>query len=90
MDAAKGYAYFGTYMYPGQVVKVALGSGMAAPSRVGAATLNSGEDLVWSVAIDAANGYAYFGTSTSPGIVVKVALGLGTDAPSCVGTVTLN
>jgi hypothetical protein len=43
-------------------------------TRVGALTLNSGEDYLRSAAIDPAGDYAYFGTSTSPGEVVKVRL----------------
>ncbi len=42
IDAANGYAYFGTNTFPGQVVKVALGAGAAPPTRVGALTLGVG------------------------------------------------
>jgi len=41
-------------------------------TRVGALTLNTGENTLYSAVIDTANGYAYFGTETAPGIVVKV------------------
>ena len=41
-------------------------------TRVGALTLQSGEDWLYSAVIDTANGFAYFGTMTWPGIVVKV------------------
>src|SRR3989442_4719989 len=43
-------------------------------SRVGALTLNPGEEYLCSAIIDSANGFAYFGTFTSPGVVVKVRL----------------
>jgi len=42
-------------------------------SRVGALTLNSGENYLNSAVIDPADGYAYFGTY--PGIVVRIDLG---------------
>jgi len=91
IDTANGYAYFGTYTSPGRVVKFALGSGANPPSRIGAVTLNSGENNLYGHAvIDIANGYAYFGTDTSPGRVVKVALGAGANPPTRIGAVTLN
>src|SRR3990167_5867913 len=90
VDTANGYAYFGTDTSPGRVIKVALGAGAAAPTRVGAVTLNSGENSLFSAVVDPANGYAYFGTDTSPGRVVKVALGASAAAPTRVGAVTLN
>ena len=90
VDAAAGYAYFGTNTIPGTVIKVALGSGTDAPRRVGALTLNSGEDYLESAVIDTAAGYAYFGTYTSPGRVVQVALGKDTDAPTRVSAVTFS
>ncbi|MBI3735385.1 hypothetical protein HY256_02610, partial [Candidatus Sumerlaeota bacterium] len=61
IDAAGGFAYFGTHTVPGTVVKVALG-GAGAPTRVGAVTLKEGEDNLTCGVIDAAAGYAYFGT----------------------------
>lgn len=42
--------------------------------RVGAITLEDGEDSMLSAVIDADGGFAYFGTNTSPGRVVKVDL----------------
>ena len=79
--AAAGYAYFGTWTSPGRVVKVALGAGTDPPTRVGAVTLNAGENLLNNAVIDAVADYAYFGTKTMPGRVVKVALGAGADPP---------
>jgi uncharacterized repeat protein (TIGR01451 family) len=70
LDATNGYAYFGTYTTPGQVVKVRLSDF----TRVGAITLNSGEDKLRSAVLDATNGYAYFGTNTTPSQVIKVRL----------------
>ncbi len=88
IDAAAGYAYFGTDTAPGRVVKVALnGSGL--PMRVGALTLNAGEDYLIAAVIDPAGGYAYFGTRTAPGIVVKVALN-GDGPPIRVGALKLD
>ena len=55
---------------PGIVVKVRLSDF----TRVGALTLNPGEDLVNAAVIDPAGGFAYFGTDTIPGVVIKVRL----------------
>src|SRR5439155_21235918 len=55
-------------------------------TRVGALTLNPGEDKLFSAVIDSANGFAYFGTGTSPGVVVRVSLSDFTR----VGALTLN
>jgi hypothetical protein len=90
IDSSAGYAYFGTWTSPGQVVKVALGGYGIPPSRVGAVTLNSGEDGLLSAVIDPSAGYAWFGTITKTGRVVKVSLGTGTNPPVRVGAVTLN
>jgi len=90
IDASHGYAYFGTFTAPGQIIKVALGAGAAPPHRVGALTLHAGEDYLTSAVIDPGNGYAYFGTSTAPGQIIKVALGAGAAPPERVGAVTLN
>ena len=40
--------------------------------RVGALTLNQGENYLQCAAIDPGAGFAYFGTDTAPGQVVKV------------------
>ncbi|MDX2177510.1 MAG: hypothetical protein SF028_13680 [Candidatus Sumerlaeia bacterium] len=88
IDAANGYAYFGTGGYPATVVKVALGSGGAPPVRVGAVRLNTGEDDLRCAVIDPVNGYAYFGGIT--GRIVKIGLGAGSDPPTRVGAVTLD
>ena len=77
-----GFAYFGTYTYPGVVVKVRLSN----LTRVGALTLDWGEHQLFSAVIDQPNGFAYFGTFTDPGIVVKVRLSDFTR----VGALTLN
>ncbi len=93
IDPANGYAYFGTGepFVPGRVVKVALGAGANLPTRVGAVTLEDGENQLASAVIDVVGGYAYFGTGVSgvPGRVVKVALGAGANLPMRVGAVTL-
>ncbi len=87
IDATNGYAYFGTFSYPGRVVKVNLDTG----ETVGAVSLNYGEDVLTSAVIDASAGYAYFGTYyPNPGRVIKVALGAGDTPPTRVGAITLN
>ena len=55
-------------------------------TRVGATTLNTGEEYLFSAVIDPAGGFAYFGTYTASGIVVKVRLSDFTE----VGALTLN
>lgn len=70
VDAANGFAYFGTYTTPAFVVKVRLSDF----TRVGAIALNPGEDKILSGSLDSSNGFAYFGTTTWPGIVVKIRL----------------
>jgi len=57
-----------------------------AQTRVGALTLNTGENDLRSAVIDVSGGFAYFGTDTSPGRVVKVRLSDFTR----VGALTLN
>jgi len=96
IDPTNGHAYFGTQTFlrlgtsPGRVVKVALGPGSDPPTRVGAVTLDTGENELRCAVIDAASGHAYFGTYTYTGHVVKVALGAGSDPPTRVGGVTLD
>src|SRR5207237_6194884 len=75
-------AYFGTYSEPGIIIKVRLSDF----TRVGALTLGSGEDDLYSAVIDPAGGFAYFGTDTFPGIVVKIRLSDFTR----VGSLTMN
>jgi len=55
-------------------------------ARVGALTLNSGENSVGCAVIDPAGGFAYFGNFTAPGTIVKVRLSDFTR----VGVLTLN
>ena len=67
----------------GVVVKVRLSDF----TRVGALTLNSGENGLYSAVIDPTGDHAYFGTTASnPGVVVKVRLSDFTR----VGALTLN
>jgi len=78
IDAAKGFAYFGTS--EGIIVKVRLSDF----TRVGALTVNLGQDNhLSSAVIDTANGFAYFGSYE--GKIVKVRLSDFTLA----GTLTL-
>ncbi len=89
IDTDNGYAYFGTTTSPARVVKVKLGQGGAAPTRIGAVILETNENNLRCAVIDTENGYAYFGTTTFPGRVVKINLGTGEDPPTRVGAVTL-
>src|SRR5260370_32478988 len=74
---AGGFGYFGTQASPGSVVKVRLSDFQ----RVGALTLNSGENLLDSAVIDPAGGFAYFGTDNNPGIVVKIDISAAAPPP---------
>lgn len=89
IDEVNGYAYFGTFTSPGQIVKVALARGETPARRVGAVTLGPNEFSVWSGVIDAEAGYAYFGVSSNPVRVVKIALGEEDAPPTRVGHVAL-
>jgi hypothetical protein len=96
IDTGKGYAYFGSgdQGTVGKVIKIALGSGSAAPTRIGAVTLAASEVGTMSATIDPANGFAYFGTATYTGDgqsrVVKVGLGTGNTAPTRVGAAVMS
>src|SRR2546427_175621 len=68
IDAANGFAYFGTQTFPGTVVKIRFSDF----TRVGAVTLNPGEDFLTSTVIDVSSGFVYFGTADFPGVIVKV------------------
>ena len=70
IDPSGEFAYFGTFSFPGRVVKVNL----ATFEVVDVLTLESGEDQLRSAVIDPEGEFAYFGTLTSPGRVVKVDL----------------
>lgn len=91
IDAEAGYAYFGTYTAPGRVIKVALGSGDNAPTRIGEVTLTPDENKLRCAVIDPENGYAYFGTEDTfkGSAIVKVALGEGDDPPRRIGSARL-
>ncbi len=86
------HAYFGTddtdpgRTDPGRVVKVQMSGATCAQgvdcggmARVGAVTLEAGEDRLFSAVSDGT--HVYFGTLTSPGRVVKVRLQALTPAP---------
>ncbi len=70
IDPTGEFAYFGTFTFPGRVVKIDL----ATFEVVDVLNLESGEDQLRSAVIDPAGEFAYFGTLTSPGRVVKVDL----------------
>jgi len=97
MDASGTYALFGTGSYftpgPGKVVKVALGSGTNAPTRVGAVTLQTDEEVLQSAVNDPLTGYAWFGAA-GPGYtksqVIKVSFEAGGAAPCRVGATVLS
>ncbi len=86
IDAANGYAYFGTFTSSGIIIKVDL----ATFQRVGALTLDPGEDILTSAVLDDVDGFAYFGTATAPGIVVKIDLSTFTRASAVTLDVNLN
>ncbi|HDP35459.1 MAG TPA: DUF5011 domain-containing protein, partial [Candidatus Hydrogenedentes bacterium] len=92
IDYARGYVYYGTNVsgFAGRVVKVKMNLPSQAPSRIGAATCDPGENELSSAVIDTVRGQAYFGTNTSPGYVVKVSLETGDFAPIRIGSVALN
>jgi len=99
IDAANGFAYFGSYTFPfgcpspgAFVVKIALGSGAGLPTRVGSLPLSYPSSCVpipLCAVADPGNGYAYFGIDTRPGIVCKIALGTGATPPSSPGSLKL-
>ena len=95
IDPANGYAYFGTYdvaasRVPAKVFKVAPGAGNAAPTLVGALTLNAGERELSTAVIDPASGYAYFGTDhTYPAKIFQIKLGTGAALPTETGVLQL-
>ncbi len=85
IDAANGVALIaGT----SSIVKINLGSGSNAPTRVGGINLTGGDANVQCGVIDAAGTYAYFGSFG--GNVVKIALNAPASAPTKVGSLTLN
>jgi hypothetical protein len=95
IDAASGYAYFGTYdvapsLIPAKVYKVALGTGNNPPTLVGSLKLDPGEGYLSTAVIDAANGFAYFGSDlTCPANVFQIALGAGNALPTETGMLQL-
>lgn len=89
LDPAAGIGLFTTETTPGRVVKVALGAGDAAPTRVGAVTLAAGENNAQATLIDAASGYAWIGTRTDPGRVAKLSVGAPNAAPQRIGGLVL-
>lgn len=81
IDTANGYGYFGAAISsPSRIVKVRLSDF----TRVGAITMNSGEDMPGASFID--GGYLYVAMRTTPGKVVKIRL----SDFSRVGALTLN
>src|SRR5262249_40018774 len=86
LDLPNGYGYFTA---TGEIVKVALGTGAAAPTLVSMMPLSSGEFMTDAM-IDPAAGYAYFSGSASAGAeIIKAALGTGAAAPTRVATLNL-
>jgi len=91
LDTVNGYGYFGALSNnPGHIVKIALGTGSAAPVYVNSLTLNSGESSVQGAVADVANGYAYFACGTNPTTIVKVQMTAGNAPPVRVNARTLN
>jgi len=89
-DSSTGYMYFCTSSSPSMVLKVAPGSGSAAPTLISSLTLNTGENGCNAIAVDSGTGYGYVGSSTSPGIIVKFNLGSGSNSPTRMSALSLN
>ena len=96
IDPASGHAWFGTaVVQPGKIVKVALGTGNAPPTRTGATVARADEWDFQSAVVDSAGDYAlfgtgqYFGETGAGGKIVKVALGAGGAAPARVSALSL-
>ena len=92
LDSVNNVALFSTDYgsgVPAQVIKIAFGVGGAPPTRVGAVTLNAGEERCYAAVIDPSTNQALFGTITTPAIVVKIAVNAANAAPTRVGAVTL-
>ena len=66
-DITNGYAYWGCDVSPAIVVKVAIGSGAALPTRIGSVVFNSGQNFAESIVLDTTSGVAYVGLYTTPG-----------------------
>src|SRR2546427_9722700 len=66
--------FVGLVLVFSMVAVSALIPSVTAFTRVGALTLNAGENHLRSAVVVAAGGYAYVGTETSAGIVVEVRL----------------
>ena len=94
IDTDLNFAYFGTNTENGAngAYVVKINTAPAGFARVGAVTLNDGEDFLTSAVIDTSLKFAYFGTNTQNGAngayVVKVNVSSGTFAR--VSAVTLN
>ena len=87
IDAANGYAYFGTSnSSPQYVLKIALEQGPTSPSLTGTLAAAANQSSLGAVAIDTAGGFAYF--ATADGGVLKVLLGAGSAAPEESGYAT--
>ncbi len=94
LDSANGVALFATHPTPSfsgppVVVKVALGAATDPPARVGALSLNAGEDIE-SATPQLVSGIWLLCTDTTPSTVIKIAAGAANAAPTRVGSVTLN
>ena len=93
IDATNGYVYFGTHnddtVDTAHIVKVAVGAGDAAPTKIGTLDLTPGESHLHCVCIDTANGYAYFGGSHEQGRIIKIGLN-GAGTPIRVAGILLN
>jgi hypothetical protein len=84
IDEKNGYAYFAT-SFPGKIVKVALGSDAAPPSRIGSVLLDENNNA-GAGAIDLDTGYACFKAGQR---LFKVKLGKGDEPPSVASSFTL-
>lgn len=60
LDPARGHGYFATDTVAGRVVKVGLGDGAAAPTRLSVMAADTSEGDFVAAAVDLESGYAYF------------------------------
>lgn len=98
-DTVHGYGYCASSNQPNgwakTLAKVALGTGSALPTRVGAIPLEESFEALSHILLDPANGYGYLVVNNGHGsldraAVVKFALGEGNALPSLIATTKLN
>ncbi len=89
IDSERGYIYFGTGTFPGQVIKFSVGNDGQPPRHEGTLVLEAGEDWLSSVIFDREANELYFGTGTDPAKIVRVSAGEGGRSPERLDALTL-